>query len=72
MTESCSTVATVDHGGFGFSGYKYPPNTSLTFPFQQFSSIGHSQAKKYLQVNPKPFQQVLWDFKKIPEFLLAD
>jgi len=29
-----------DHGSLGFSDQKYHPKTSLTFPLQQFDSIG--------------------------------
>jgi len=43
-TTSYTTVVAVttyvkDHGGLGFSA-KYHPKTSLTFPSQQFGSIG--------------------------------
>ena len=29
-----------DHGGLGFSAQQYRPKSSLTFPTQQFGSIG--------------------------------
>ena len=56
-TGNYSVSYSTDHGSLGFSAQQYHPKTTLTFPIQQFGSI-----RKYLQINPKPYQQVVIKF----------
>jgi len=48
-----------ERGGLGFSTQQCHSKASLTFPLQQFGSIGKP---KCLQINPKFFQQVVMKF----------